>query len=329
MFTATRPSVTPLRLRSRRTTLRPCAAAKTVVALESATSSVQGTSRRQNEDRHTKQSDAPAKGASYWAVFDGHGGAATAEWLVKELIGHISSKWNASGPEGALKAAFIEADERILAPGEGFFGQFKERGVGGSKCGATAVTAIVYEEGGERKLAVANLGDARAVLSRGGEAVQLSIDHVPDTESERIRIESSNPNPKLPLVKFVAGTWRVAGLLALSRAFGDAFLKSSGDFEGVDYRDADYSSGFGVISEPDVFIETLTDKDEYLLLCSDGLNTNEERGGGGGLENDEVIELIKKAGPNPDLAALSKDLCLKAQTAGSTDDVTVTLIKLK
>jgi hypothetical protein len=40
-----------------------------------------------------------------------------------------------------------------------------------------------------------------------------------------VRIERNNPNPKLPMVRYIGGTWRVGGLLALSRAFGDAYLK--------------------------------------------------------------------------------------------------------
>lgn len=44
-------------------------------------------------------------------------------------------------------------------------------------------------------------------------------------ESERQRIEAQNPNPKMPMVRYMGGTWRVGGLLALSRAFGDSYLK--------------------------------------------------------------------------------------------------------
>lgn len=44
-------------------------------------------------------------------------------------------------------------------------------------------------------------------------------------EAERKRIERTNPNPKMPLVRFVGDTWRTGGILALSRAFGDAYLK--------------------------------------------------------------------------------------------------------
>lgn len=40
-----------------------------------------------------------------------------------------------------------------------------------------------------------------------------------------MRIEAQNPNPKMPMVRYTGGTWRVGGLLALSRAFGDSYLK--------------------------------------------------------------------------------------------------------
>jgi hypothetical protein len=101
---------------------------------------------------------------------------------------------------------------------------FGERGVGGSKCGATAATSVVFTDksSGKSKLVCANIGDARILLvkkdNKGWSATQTTVDHVPDAESERARIERFNPNPKMPLVRFVAGTWRVGGLLALSRA---------------------------------------------------------------------------------------------------------------
>lgn len=77
-------------------------------------------------------------------------------------------------------------------------------------------------------------------------------------ERERQRIEAKNPNPKMPLVRYVGGTWRVGGILALSRAFGDAYLKGSGQFEGVPSGSDGYSSGFGVVADPTVALTPLT-----------------------------------------------------------------------
>jgi len=45
--------------------------------------------------------------------------------------------------------------------------------------GSTAVTAILIN--GQR-LWIANVGDSRAVLSRQGQAVQMTTDHEPNTE---------------------------------------------------------------------------------------------------------------------------------------------------
>ena len=56
-----------------------------------------------------------------------------------------------------------------------------ERGVGGSKCGATAAVALLFPgERGATQLLAANVGDARVLLCRRGKAVQLTVDHVPD-----------------------------------------------------------------------------------------------------------------------------------------------------
>lgn len=41
------------------------------------------------------------------------------------------------------------------------------------------MTAILINA---RRLWVANVGDSRAILSRGGQAIQMTIDHEPSTE---------------------------------------------------------------------------------------------------------------------------------------------------
>jgi serine/threonine protein phosphatase PrpC len=42
-----------------------------------------------------------------------------------------------------------------------------------------------------KKLYIANAGDSRCVLARGGKALALSLDHKPDNDIEKTRIEKA------------------------------------------------------------------------------------------------------------------------------------------
>ena len=279
-----------------------------------------------------QQTNPNAKDGSPYAiygVYDGHGGFAVSQWLTDNLANFICEEWpKADFCLEALSQACLRADYDLIQPPPGFFGAFGERGVGGAKCGSTAVTALLFEQGGKPCLATANVGDARILLVRDGKAVQLSVDHVPDDEAERKRIDRGNPNLRKSLVTFTEGSWRVGGVLALSRAFGDAFLKESGRFEGLGERNADYGSGFGLNAEPDCAIEQLSDLDSWVMLSSDGLFANDERGGGGGFENQEIADFLLAAPADASPESLAKELCSMAVSKGSTDDVTVTLMRL-
>jgi len=55
----------------------------------------------------------------------------------------------------------------------------------GTAAGCTAVAAVVQRG----KVTVANAGDSRCVLCRGGTAVEMSSDHKPDLPEELARIE--------------------------------------------------------------------------------------------------------------------------------------------
>jgi len=308
------------------------AAAGTTTTRATGSASVKGTVRKQNEDRYaTYESNAATDGTptTMLSVFDGHGGEAVSEWLKTKLHDIILEEWaKADFPLEALRVACLRADATLVAPPEGFFAAFGERGVGGSKCGSTAAIVALYEEGGSTRLCTANVGDARILLVRDGKAVQLSVDHVPDDEAERKRIDRGNPNLRKSLVTFTEGSWRVGGVLALSRAFGDSFLKESGRFEGIGEKNADYGSGFGLNAEPDCYIEQITPADSWVLLSSDGLFENPERGGGGGWTNQELADYLLAAPADKDPETLAKELIEQAVAKGSTDDVTVQLLRL-
>lgn len=68
-------------------------------------------------------------------------------------------------------------------------------------------------------------------------------------------------------------------------------------------------------------------KESWLLLASDGLFANEERGGGGGLSNEEIAKFVSKQNKLP-ISQTVESLIEKAQNAGSTDDITVVLLNL-
>jgi protein phosphatase 1K len=93
-------------------------------------------------------------------------------------------------------------------------------------------------------------------------------------------------------------------------------------------RSNSYSSGFGVISTPYTTLTTLTPQDSYLILASDGLFNEESRGGGGGMDEASVAELCKSAGAGTSCQALAKTLADTAVKVGSTDDVTVVVMRL-
>ncbi|XP_013200683.1 protein phosphatase 1L [Amyelois transitella] len=158
--------------------------------------------------------------------------------------------------------------------------------------GTTALIAIM--EGNH--LIVANVGDSRGVMcdSRGN-AIPVSFDHKPQQVREQKRIEAAGG--------YIAfnGVWRVAGILATSRAMGDYPLK-----------DKKF-----VIADPDILTFNLDDhKPMFLVLASDGLWDT--------FSNEEAVKFIKERLDEPDYGA--KSLTLQAYYRGSVDNITVLVI---
>lgn len=158
--------------------------------------------------------------------------------------------------------------------------------------GTTALIAIMESN----KLIVANVGDSRGVMcdSRGN-AIPVSFDHKPQQVREQKRIEAAGG--------YIAfnGVWRVAGILATSRAMGDYPLK-----------DKKF-----VIADPDILTFNIDDhKPMFLILASDGLWDT--------FSNEEAIKFIKERLDEPDFGA--KSLTLQAYYRGSVDNITVLII---
>ncbi|KAI4384807.1 hypothetical protein MLD38_002910 [Melastoma candidum] len=108
--------------------------------------------------------------------------------------------------------------------------------------GSTASTAVLVGN----HMYVANVGDSRSVISKAGKAIALSEDHKPNRIDERKRIESAGG------IVMWAGTWRVGGVLAMSRAFGNSMLKQF------------------VVAEPEIQEVEIGEELELLVVASDG-----------------------------------------------------------
>jgi len=156
--------------------------------------------------------------------------------------------------------------------------------------GSTASTAVLVGD----HLYVANVGDSRAVISRAGKAIALSEDHKPNRSDERKRIESAGG------IVMWAGTWRVGGVLAMSRAFGNRLLKQF------------------VIAEPEIQEQEINDELEFLIIASDGLWDV--------VPNEDVVSLVKME-EEPEAAA--RKLIETAFARGSGDNITCIVVKFQ
>ncbi|XP_047954606.1 protein phosphatase 2C 37 [Salvia hispanica] len=192
-------------------------------------------------------------GMHFFGVYDGHGCSHVAttcrdrmhEIVKEELEAAGSSSW-----ERTMSESFLKMDKEVGSCSSG-----RDGACCASACrcelqtpqcdavGSTAVVAVVTPD----KIVVSNCGDSRAVLCRNGVAIPLSVDHKPDRPDELNRIQEAGGR-----VIFWDGP-RVLGVLAMSRAIGDNYLKPF------------------VISEPEVTITERTAEDECLILASDGL----------------------------------------------------------
>ncbi|KAF5942823.1 hypothetical protein HYC85_020465 [Camellia sinensis] len=120
-----------------------------------------------------------------FGIFDGHRGAAAAEFSARALPGFLQSLGSIKSPSDALLEAFVKTD---VAFRNELDSHRKSKGVIQKDWhpGCTAIVALIVRN----KLFVANAGDCRAMLCRAGSAYALSKDHVASCPEERERIIS-------------------------------------------------------------------------------------------------------------------------------------------
>jgi len=133
---------------------------------------------------------------------------------------------------------------------------------------------------------VAHVGDSRAVLGHGDRAVELTKDHKPNRPDERQRIQDVGGTV------VHAGTWRVGGVLAVSRSFGNRMMKQY------------------IVALPEIRQDTMHSKNSCLILATDGVWDV--------VSNEEAVELVSEY---DDGEAAARALVAMAYDRGSFDNI--------
>lgn len=265
----------------------------------------QGLIRSYNEDRVTiipKLNNSEKFGLiSFFAVFDGHGGPSCADYLSENmhrvLARHLSSDYSI---KDSIKNTFAYIENSFIS-----LATQKNYNNSGS-CALSLITEKKY-------LYVANVGDSRALLgiNNGKSVIQITQDHKPSMESEKIRIEKAGgviiPGNRANVSRVLPGR------LSVSRTFGDitAKLKQLGGNPNV------------LISTPDIYRIKYKKNFDYVLLASDGIFDV--------LSNEQVNQVISQALSGP--GTLSERLTLAGNNVidlslqyGSSDNVTCIIV---
>ncbi|CDP19943.1 unnamed protein product [Coffea canephora] len=261
----------------------------------------------------------------FCGVFDGHGpsGHVVARYVRDLLPSKLSSSSSSSASKGFnISAASSGGDENAGNFGDArILKSFKEMdeelegdaGIESYCSGTTAVTVIKQRE----HLIIANLGDSRAVMCTRDDqdllvAEQLTVDLKPNLPSEAERIRSCQG--RVMAMEGEPNVYRIwmpdedCPGLAMARAFGDFCLKD-----------------FGLISTPEVFYRKLTERDEFVVLATDGIWDV--------LSNNEVVRIVASARKRSTAAKLLVDRAIRAwrykYPCAKMDDCAVVCLFLK
>lgn len=237
----------------------------------------------------------------FFGVYDGHGGSQVAKFCADRMHEVIAEEWDQEAPAGfkwqqkweaVMSSSFERADTEVLT-----------EAAAPEIVGSTAVAVVLSG----CQIIVSNCGDSRAVLCRSTETIPLTIDQKPDREDELLRIEQQDGK----VINWNGA--RVFGVLAMSRAIGDRYLRP------------------WIIPVPEITFTTRTSDDECLIIASDGLWDV--------MSNNEVSEVARRilrrrrrAAADDEVPAaqtVADSLTEIAVGRNSSDNISVIVVDLK
>lgn len=211
-------------------------------------------------------------------------GREVAEFAARHMPDDLLNDPNYSSGnyEKALKAAFLGIDKRLTEKAglnelAQIAKEFAEEDASSPKKpglmpssegpdmkGCTA-NVILIKKG---NLYIANAGDSRAVLAKGDKAIELSIDHKPEMESERSRIVKAGGTVE---------EGRVDGNLNLSRALGDLHYKNNKMLKAEDQI---------ITADPEIKVIKIEKSFDFIVMGCDGIYESKT--------SQEIIEFFRK-----------------------------------
>ncbi|KAG6386954.1 hypothetical protein SASPL_152135 [Salvia splendens] len=255
-----------------------------------------------NQDAMIVWEDFMAEDVTFCGVYDGHGphGHMVARKVRDTLPLKLSSFMNSSESKkngssanccnGNVKSDVVDpmkdapVEEGVESLwGDAFLKAYKSmdkelRSHPNLDCFCSGSTAVSVIKQGQN-LFIGNIGDSRAILGSKDSndvmvAIQLTVDLKPDLPKEAERIKRCKGRvfalQDEPEVQRVWLPFDDAPGLAMARAFGDFCLKE-----------------YGVISVPEFSHRTLSDRDKFVVLASDGVWDV--------LSNEEVVEIVSSS----------------------------------
>jgi len=202
------------------------------------------------EDAHTCESSITEQpDLAFFAVYDGHGGKTASTLSAVQLLPGImngttyqSGDKSAACLSAALYQGLLDQDQKMLDENPKL-----------ASCedhsGSTCIASFISPT----HIIIANCGDSRAVLARGGGVHFGSVDHKPTDAVETARIQGAGGFIEMG---------RVCGNLAVSRSLADFQYKDRVDLPAAKQK---------VSAASDMTTIARDASDEFLLLCCDGI----------------------------------------------------------
>jgi len=160
-----------------------------------------------------------------------------------------------------------------------------------NESGSTCLIIICYKDNNDKYLLTINLGDSRAIISKNNKAYPLTIDHKPNNDIEKKRIEDLGG-----VLDFDGSDWRISNL-AVSRSFGDIDVEPY------------------ISCVPDIFRYKIEKDDKFVVVACDGLWDV--------MTNQEVSNFVLKQNKTENIA---EKLAIYAIKKGSTDNLTIIIM---